>query len=187
MRAISIFFLVFCFSFLIHSQDDNAKYFDDGGITNPKLFIKTNIPANIGGDFNLGAEAFFFQKASLDIQLGMIKYHFDLGDMLSDIKFGEVESGNSFSLHGKYHYAVKYNQIFYFGFMYRNRKYFCIDHDYNTKEYILSWGTFANIFGNWYIDYYSGIGYKGIRRIGSDNHNEGRPALKYCLSICYSF
>lgn len=190
-----LFTAIICLSsYMSFGQEKKESYYlDDGGISNSRHLIKSNISALIHGQLDFRYEFIFNDKFSIELGGGTklpyyLEYVGQKKDFLDTDEIAQDATGNHFSIMPKYYCVHKAPENIYIGFQYRNRKLFQDDFDIKTEDYTFYVGAQYATKYRFFIDFSLGVGIINYQYLNSNNNEtEIWPIVPLEFKIGYSF
>ena len=168
MKNTCLILTILFFGQLAAQTNDNAQYFDDGGLSTKKLTVKLNIAAIVTGDLPVSAEYAFTRHLALEAGVGLsLPYYLreipellwtndDFVDWIPD-----PQSGYSLLVQPKF-YLGDYPEAFYTGLQYRRRFFSMSEEKVTFQEFTFNWGYQLSLGKRWIIDYGFGLGFRFV-------------------------
>ena len=180
---------------LVAQTDENAQYFDDGGLSNKKTTVKLNVAAVVTGDLPLSVERAFGDRFVLEAGAGILLPYYlreipelifpdeDLTDWITDPK-----SGYSFLIQPKF-FLGEYPRGSYLGLQYRRRHFNMTEETVTFQSVTFNWGFQLPLGERLVMDYGFGLGFRGVT-LDSETRSEPSElelAIPLIVKIGYLF
>lgn len=145
------------------STQNNAYYFDDGGVSEAKNLIKLNILSIINGDLPVYYERVLSKSFSIEIGAGILFPYYipELPQLSSDShRIENPDYGYSLWIHPKYYLQDQAPELTYFGIQLRRRNYNQDNETIIYTDVTLNYGLQLYFGKRFVFDYNIGIGFR---------------------------
>lgn len=188
---LNLFLVFFCFKSYSQDTTSNDYFFDDGGISEAQIILKTNVLSLINGDATIHLETRLSSRLSIDASIGyqLPFYTVELPSLLNErfiYEKLEPTGGYSWSIQPKYYLSNTYPEASYMSVLIRRRNYNLDNYKQNHTDYALVSGVQFFLSSRILLDVSYGLGIR-IQNSTPINSNLDEIALSLPTAIKIGF
>ena len=167
IQLIVMIFILLILQYKVIAQNDsiqdNAYYFDDGGISESKNLFKINVLSIVNGDLPVYYERILGNSFSIEVGAGILLPYYipELPNLLSgESEIENPDFGHSLWIHPKYYIQHEAPELNYIGVQFRRRYYNQDDQPIIYTDLTINFGLQLILGKRFVFDYNLGIGFR---------------------------